>query len=208
MVQSSFSIVVVCLNPGEKLAATINSILAQQYGNYEIIIKDGGSKDGSIEKLPADSRIRLFSEKDSGIYDAMNQALSRINGQYVLFLNCGDLFYDEMECFVRMGRTSHIISAIQYFVYVAYKNDFNTAYLEVSQHYAQGAKKYEDRNMEKGLPWHSMVDSALRHYTKWRRGDDDEPHDRAVIWNLLTLLYMVYNKPELNDLPCKEDKKK
>ena len=95
MVQSSFSIVVVCLNPGEKLAATINSILAQQYGNYEIIIKDGGSKDGSIEKLPADSRIRLFSEKDSGIYDAMNQALPRINGQYVLFLNCGDLFYDD-----------------------------------------------------------------------------------------------------------------
>lgn len=118
----------------------------------------------------------------------------------------GDMFYDEMECFVRMGRSSHIISAIQYFVYIAYKNDFNTAYLEVSQHYAEGAKKYSDRNMEKGLPWHSMVDSALRHYTKWRRGDNDEPHARAVIWNLLTLLYMVYNKPELNDLPCKEEK--
>ena len=95
MGQTFFSIVVVCLNPGQKLQETVNSILGQQYGNYEIIVKDGGSADGSISQLPADSRIRLFTEKDKGIYDAMNQALPRMKGQYVLFLNCGDLFYDE-----------------------------------------------------------------------------------------------------------------
>lgn len=95
MAQISFSIVVVCLNPGDKLLPTIQSVLAQQYGNYEIIIKDGGSADGSLKSLPADSRIRLFSRKDKGIYDAMNQALDYLNGQYVLFLNCGDSFHDE-----------------------------------------------------------------------------------------------------------------
>ena len=99
MLQNSFSIVVVCLNPGEKLTETVNSILSQQYGNYEIIIKDGGSADGSLEKLPADSRIRLLTCKDSGIYDAMNQALPMITGQYVLFLNCGDLFYNDTVLF-------------------------------------------------------------------------------------------------------------
>lgn len=116
-----------------------------------------------------------------------------------------DNFYDCLEQFVRYGMKKLVILACQLFVKNAYDGDFNTAYLEVSQHYAEGAKKYADRNMEKGIPWHSMVDSALRHYTKWRRGDDDEPHARAVIWNLLTLLYMIDNKPELNDLPCKED---
>lgn len=94
MAQISFSIVVVCLNPGKKLLPTIESVLAQQYGNYEIVIKDGGSADGSLEALPADSRIRVFREKDAGIYDAMNQALSHLAGQYVLFLNCGDALHD------------------------------------------------------------------------------------------------------------------
>lgn len=117
-----------------------------------------------------------------------------------------DAFYDYMEEFVRSGDKRNVYSAIDYVVHTAFDHNYDTAYLEVSQHYAEGAKKYSDRNMEKGIPWHSMVDSALRHYTKWRRGDDDEPHARAVIWNLLTLLYMVDYKPELNDLPCKEGK--
>lgn len=117
-----------------------------------------------------------------------------------------DEFYQHMEDFVRDGHRCNIYRAIDCAVKNMFNYDYNTAYLEVSQHYAEGAKKYSDRNMEKGIPWHSMVDSALRHYTKWRRGDDDEPHARAVIWNLLTLLYMVDYKPELNDLPCKEGK--
>ena len=117
----------------------------------------------------------------------------------------GDNVYNYLEMFVRYGTRGYVVLACKKFVELAYNNDFNTAYLDVSQHYAEGAKKYADRNMEKGIPWHSMVDSALRHYTKWRRGDDDEPHARAVIWNLLTLLYMVDYKPELNDLPCKEE---
>lgn len=74
-----FSIVVVSLNPGEKLVPTLKSVLDQDYGNFEIIIKDGGSTDGSVEKLeelPADSRIRFFREPDKGIYDGMNQALA------------------------------------------------------------------------------------------------------------------------------------
>lgn len=94
MAQISFSIVVVCLNPGNKLRPTIKSVLCQQYGNYEIIIKDGGSTDGSLDTLPADSRIRILKGRDSGIYDAMNQALPHLTGQYVLFLNCGDVLHD------------------------------------------------------------------------------------------------------------------
>lgn len=90
-----FSIIVVCLNPGDKLNQTLDSILQQTYGNYEIIVKDGGSSDKSIQEMRQDKRIRLFAEKDTGIYDAMNQAVTHTEGDYILFLNCGDVFYDE-----------------------------------------------------------------------------------------------------------------
>ena len=89
-----FSIIVVTLNAGEKLKQTVDSILAQSYADYEIVVKDGGSRDGSVESLPGDSRISLYTEPDKGIYDAMNQAVQKAKGDYLLFLNCGDLFYD------------------------------------------------------------------------------------------------------------------
>lgn len=92
--QVFFSLIVVCLNAGDKLIATVDSILMQDYDNYEIIVKDGISKDGSIEKLPENSKIKIFREKDSGIYEAMNQASLKAQGDYVLFLNCGDAFYE------------------------------------------------------------------------------------------------------------------
>ena len=89
------SVLVVSLNAGEALLKTVNSILEQQNAEFEIIVKDGGSKDGSIEQLPKDERIRVIVNKDSGIYDAMNQAAQYADGEYALYLNCGDLFYSE-----------------------------------------------------------------------------------------------------------------
>lgn len=95
-----FSIIVVCLNAGEKLRETIESILSQTEQDYEIIIKDGGSTDEITRScldnydLSPEGRIRVYCDKDAGIYDAMNQAVQYIRGDYVLFLNCGDSFYD------------------------------------------------------------------------------------------------------------------
>ena len=80
--------------------------------------------------------------------------------------------------------------------------DLPTAMLEVSIHYEDGARKYAERNWEIGIPLHCFIDSAVRHYLKWRRGDTDEPHDRAVLWNLLGAWWTLDNHPELNDLPC------
>ena len=95
-----FSIVVVSLNSGKRLQETLQSILKQTYTDYEVIIKDGGSTDGSLTFLTEDNilgnnpQIRLIQEKDKSIYDGMNQAVTHVTGQYVQFLNCGDLFYD------------------------------------------------------------------------------------------------------------------
>ena len=79
--------------------------------------------------------------------------------------------------------------------------DLPTAMLEVSIHYEDGARKYDERNWEIGIPLHCFIDSAVRHYLKWRRGDTDEPHDRAALWNLLGAWWTLDNHPELNDLP-------
>lgn len=95
-----FSIVVVSLNSGKRLQETLQSILQQTYTDYEVVIKDGGSKDGSLDFLTEENilennpQIRLIQEKDKSIYDGMNQAVTHVTGQYVQFLNCGDLFYD------------------------------------------------------------------------------------------------------------------
>ena len=93
-----FSLLTVCLNPGEKLRGTLESALMQTYGDFEVLIKDGGSTDGSLEgvsDLLADPRVRVITRKDTGIYDAMNQAVEEVAGKYVFFLNCGDKLYDE-----------------------------------------------------------------------------------------------------------------
>ncbi len=96
MDKTSFSVIVVCLNPGEALKPTVDSILGQDYDNFEVIIKDGGSTDGSVDdyRAGADPRVKFVFTKDTGIYDAMNQAVGFATGDYVLFLNAGDRFFD------------------------------------------------------------------------------------------------------------------
>lgn len=94
-----FSIVVVALNPGNKLLQTLQSIEMQSCTDYEVVIKDGGSRDSSIEdrqrflleKPEFAGRVRFIEKPDSSIYDAMNQAISYAQGSYLYFLNCGDL---------------------------------------------------------------------------------------------------------------------
>ena len=85
--------------------------------------------------------------------------------------------------------------------------NYSTWLLEVSKHYEEGAKKYAERNWEKGISLHCYIDSGVRHYLKWLRGDKDEPHDRAFVWNMLGALWTQENKPELIDLPFKEIQK-
>lgn len=105
--------------------------------------------------------------------------------------------------YIRTGEQQYIMEALNKFVPKAFDN-WETALLELSIHYEEGAKKYEDRNWEKGIPLHCFIDSAVRHYLKWKRGDTDERHDRAVLWNLIGALWTQINhadKPELIDLP-------
>ena len=78
--------------------------------------------------------------------------------------------------------------------------DVPTTILEVSKHYEDGAKKYSENNWKKGIPLHCYIDSGVRHYLKWLRSDNDEPHDRAFVWNMLCALWTLNHKPEMDDI--------
>lgn len=77
------------------------------------------------------------------------------------------------------------------------------ALVEVSKHCEEGALKYGERNCEKGIPIHSLIDSAFRHLAKYMMGMKDEPHLRAAAWNVLFALYMEIKHPELQDIPTR-----
>lgn len=77
---------------------------------------------------------------------------------------------------------------IRYFMEQVYP-DKATALLELSIHFEEGAKKYGDNNWQKGIPVSCYIDSAVRHYLKYCRGDDDERHDRAFMWNIVCCIW-------------------
>ena len=79
-------------------------------------------------------------------------------------------------------------------------------FLEVAKHYEEGCNKYGERNWEKGIPLHCFIDSGVRHLLKHMRGDTDERHDRAFVWNMLGAMWTQNNHPELCDLPFAQKK--
>lgn len=116
-----------------------------------------------------------------------------------------DVTFLDIYYFLDTGRTDVMLKLISNSA-VKLFGSIENALLEVSIHYEEGAEKYGEHNWEKGIPAHSFVDSAIRHYIKLRRGDKDERHDRAFIWNLLGLLWTIEHHSELNDLPyCTRD---
>lgn len=116
----------------------------------------------------------------------------------------GDFFQDpvfvEIERYIRNGSPDNLFGAILWAI-EKFGWDKPTAILEVSKQYEDGARKYNERNWEKGIPLHCYIDSGVRHYLKFLRGDKDEPHDRAFVWNMLGAIWTHENHPELIDLP-------
>lgn len=97
---------------------------------------------------------------------------------------------DVDEIFRRLGyfqekKDPYILELIfNEFITTYFKNKYD-AFLELAIHFEEGAKKYSDNNWKKGIPVERYLDSAVRHYCKFKRGDIDERHDRAFLWNIL-----------------------
>ncbi len=91
------SVVTVCFNAVDLIEGTIRSVVEQTYPDVEYIVIDGKSTDGTLDiiKRYSDGISYFVSEKDKGIYDAMNKGIAAATGDYIIFMNAGDKFTDK-----------------------------------------------------------------------------------------------------------------
>lgn len=116
-----------------------------------------------------------------------------------------DDILDYIGEYIRCGNPANLWRAVEEFCEL-HNWDFYSMLIEVSKQFEDGANKYKPRNWESGILLHCYIDSGVRHYIKYCRGDKDEPHDRAVCWNLLCAIWTQKHKPEMIDLPFADAK--
>lgn len=142
------SIITINFNDKTGLEATFKSIFAQTYQQFEYVVIDGGSTDGSkalIEQY-ADKIDYWVSEKDTGIFNAMNKGIKAAKGDYLLFLNGGDTFYNQEVLANVMQQIS---------------NAYQIYYGDVQRVFNDGTKKI--KTYPEKLKFSFFVDSAIAH---------------------------------------------
>lgn len=100
MKENKISIVTVCYNSVETIKETLESVLNQEYDNYEYIVIDGKSNDGTLQIIKEyeekfNGKMRYISEKDNGIYDAMNKGIKMSTGEIIGLLNSDDYYINK-----------------------------------------------------------------------------------------------------------------
>lgn len=110
-----FSLITVTFNSGQTIRNTFDSVLKQTYSDFEYILVDGSSKDNTLDLineyvLKFNERLRWISEKDDGLYDAMNKGFSMATGDVIGIINSDDVLADPaaiekvVKCFERVKR--------------------------------------------------------------------------------------------------------
>lgn len=113
MKQVLFSVIIPSYNCGPKLQTTIESVLSQPRGLYELIVIDGGSTDGTLDVIKKfGGRLKYVSESDRGLYDAMNKGVAMSAGKYVFILGGGDRLRDGA-----LGRVAKLLPEEPAFAY-------------------------------------------------------------------------------------------
>lgn len=141
-----FTIITVVLNSKTELEATIKSLLNQDFKDFEYLIIDGGSTDGTETLVKNYTHIvtKYVSEKDSGLYDAMNKGIKLARGEGLIFLNAGDLFCDQV-----LTENTNIPSLIPVY-YGKYKNKLiklNTKFYKLGLPYCHQGIIFENKKI-------------------------------------------------------------
>lgn len=104
-----------------------------------------------------------------------------------------------IEKFKETKDVKFLYEAIKYFA-ITTETDIYTLMLELSKHFESGAVKYGENNWMKGINLHCYLSSGSRHFLEYKRGDTDEPHNRAFVWNMICAAWTYIHKPELDDV--------
>lgn len=145
--QVKLSVITVVYNNVSAIERTIRSVLEQSYQNIEYIIIDGASTDGTLELIKKyQERIAVLrSEKDRGIYDAMNKGLALATGDYVLFMNSGDEIY-EKSTVKKVFATAENAD-----IYYGETEMFNDQWLSLGQRRHQTPEQFDWQSFKYGM---------------------------------------------------------
>lgn len=182
------SIITVNLNNKAGLERTFKSVFSQTYQDFEYIVIDGGSTDGSKELIEANTdKIDYWvSEPDKGIYNAMNKGIKIAKGEYLLFLNSGDYFFDEQ-------RLQKYAPKFEQFDFIY----FNTAYLKNNTLQTQTNPNFLDLNFfHKGMINHQNIVHKRSLFKKF--GFYDESFKITADWKFLIVAICSYNSTYLH----------
>lgn len=157
-------------------------------------VRDMAEGKGRCDLLPLDVIADLFLESKCEKYERVSIILNYLNSALEVW-ECETLSWD-FNC---MGFVvEHLYNALKEFLKQSDFGDIPTMVLELSVHFEQGANKYTEDNWKRGIPVNCYIDSAIRHYLKWLRGDTDERHDRAFVWNIVCCIWEVENHGKRN----------
>lgn len=145
------SIITITYNAERWLERTMRSVLAQTCKDYEYLIVDGGSKDGTVDIVKRlepefDGRLRWKSEPDNGLYDAMNKGLARAQGDFVWYVNAGDEIYGSETL-------AHVVAAAKDDTDIVYGKAciVNAEGVKVSEHHKVTPPNLQRKHLLNGL---------------------------------------------------------
>lgn len=185
----ALSIITINLNNAPGLKKTIHSVESQLFKDYEFIIIDGGSTDESLDLIRSKNSVvdKWISEKDSGIYNAMNKGIGIATGEYLLFLNSGDYLYDG-DVLQHLFRQTPEAEIFYGDMYIEDK--------EANLEYRMSPKKINSLHMLKDTLWHPvsfihrMLFSTLGNYNEsFKIVADYEFFMRAIVRSKVSTQY-------------------
>ena len=135
-------------------------------------VRDMHSGKGRFDLVPLDVVAKIIQD-DCGVLEYLS-----------LFMQYGDSVYLYSAIY-------HAIAAVNSDGEAMFDHNVFTMALELAVHFEDGSIKYGPDNWRLGIPPSCYIDSAARHYIKWLRGDKDERHDRAFVWNIVCCLWEI-----------------
>ena len=146
MKESTLSIITICRNEVSRIRRTIDSVIQQSDPEFEWIVVDGASTDGTLDLLQLHQPpiSRLISEPDQGLYDAMNKGIHIASGEFILFLNAGDRLQNQevVRAFRSKAFTADVVVG-----------DIHVVFEDSREQYRKSSENYLDRDL---LYWRSF----------------------------------------------------